>query len=439
MHVNPSSRSVALGYTSPAEAQIAATQIFDSKSLSVFEALVNVGAMVGAAASGWLSDTLGRKVPFRAPPRALPLLQLEGGIKIADLQQRNCPAAKWASWHSVRLAPPPAQGAISAACYPFIAGWVAIMYGGTATVLLLGRFLTGVGVGVVSNAVPVFIAEVAPPKLRGTLGSTNQLAVTFGILIVYLIGLESLGFTWRELAAVALCPLAILLLATFFIPGARSGDRACLLFTCLRRCQAYSAVCEEHIDRCQILIVPPLRLGFAESPRWLCAANKKEEAAAALRVLRGTENIHAELHDLHAAALEAASLPAATPADFFQRRAVAGPLAVSLSLMAFQQFSGINAVIFNSTGIFASAGVQSAGIAALCVAVLQVLVTAVSVVLMDLAGRRPLLLTAAIGMGASCVALGIALKGQHGIVAVRRENPQRRQRCNLDHTRVAAA
>lgn len=156
----------------------------------------------------------------------------------------------------------------------------------------------------------------------------------------------------------------------------------------------------------------------AESPRWLCANNKKEAAAAALRVLRGTDNVHAELRDIHAAALEAAALPAATPSDFFQRRSVAGPLGVSLSLMAFQQFTGINAVIFNATGIFANAGVQSAGIAALCVAVLQVVVTAVSVLLMDLAGRRPLLLAASVGMCASSVALGIALKEQAGMVAV---------------------
>lgn len=64
------------------------------------------------------------------------------------------------------------------------------MAGHTANVLMLGRFLTGLGVGIVSNVVPVYIADVAPPKLRGTLGATNQLGITLGILLVYLLGLE---------------------------------------------------------------------------------------------------------------------------------------------------------------------------------------------------------------------------------------------------------
>lgn len=81
------------------------------------------------------------------------------------------------------------QGALTLACTPFIAGWVAIMFGNNAAVLFIGRFLTGVGVGIVSNVVPVYIADVAPSELRGTLGSTNQLAVTLGILMVYLLGL----------------------------------------------------------------------------------------------------------------------------------------------------------------------------------------------------------------------------------------------------------
>lgn len=59
--------AAALGYTSPAEAQIAATQLFTPGQLSIFDALVNVGAITGAAVSGWLSDTLGRKVFITVP------------------------------------------------------------------------------------------------------------------------------------------------------------------------------------------------------------------------------------------------------------------------------------------------------------------------------------------------------------------------------------
>ena len=126
-----------------------------------------------------------------------------------------------------------------------------------------------------------------------------QLAVTLGILLVYLCGLHVFGLGWRSLCGVAAAPLAALLVGClFFLP---------------------------------------------ESPRWLCARGRKEEAAAALRLLRGREDVATELHDIQTAALEAAAQPAPALTDFFRRRSLAAPLGISCALMVFQQFSGINA------------------------------------------------------------------------------------------------
>ena len=66
------------------------------------------------------------------------------------------------------------RSALGIACAPFITGWLFIALGGAPAPLFTGRFLTGVGVGLVSNLVPNYIAEISPRQLRGTLGATNQ-------------------------------------------------------------------------------------------------------------------------------------------------------------------------------------------------------------------------------------------------------------------------
>merc|ERR1719359_1959792 len=71
--------------------------------------------------------------------------------------------------------------------------WVVTASGESLLPLMVGRLLSGVGTGAVSVVVPIYIAETAPTRLRGTLGCCNQLAVTIGILIVYMLG----GYTSR--------------------------------------------------------------------------------------------------------------------------------------------------------------------------------------------------------------------------------------------------
>ena len=78
--------------------------------------------------------------------------------------------------------------AIAAAAVPWMAAWVGIGLGRAFGVMLAARVLSGVAVGIASVTVPVYIAETAPASLRGALGALNQLAVTAGIFLVYLLG-----------------------------------------------------------------------------------------------------------------------------------------------------------------------------------------------------------------------------------------------------------
>ncbi|KAJ0500188.1 putative major facilitator, sugar transporter, major facilitator superfamily [Helianthus annuus] len=85
------------------------------------------------------------------------------------------------------------------AAIPNILGWLAISFARDYSFLCMGRLLEGFGVGVISYTVPVYIAEISPQNLRGSLGSVNQLSVTIGILLAYLLGLF---LPWRVLAVI---------------------------------------------------------------------------------------------------------------------------------------------------------------------------------------------------------------------------------------------
>src|SRR5829696_5097340 len=130
-----------------------------------------VGAVTGALAGGPLSDRFGRR----------PIVLLAAVIF--------------------------AVGAIAAALTPNVG------------LLIVARFILGLGVGLASLIVPLYIAEIAPPDSRGALVSLNQLMITIGILVSYLVGV---AFTpiegWRWMFAVAIIPAAVLGVGMFFLP-----------------------------------------------------------------------------------------------------------------------------------------------------------------------------------------------------------------------------
>lgn len=241
--------------------------------------------------------------------------------------------------------------------FPFAVGWVIIVSSGTFGCLLAGRAVTGVCTGIFSVICPVYIAEISPPSIRGLLGSCHQLAICIGILFTYGFG-AFLPWTWLTISCEAF--IIVMTLAMVFIP---------------------------------------------ESPRWLLANGREEETKFALHWLRGEDaDITAELEELREAIRLAQDK--ASFRDFLQPQ-LWKPLAISLGLMLFQQFSGINVIMFYTVQIFDMANIDlDPNMQTIIVGAVGVVGTLVSVFIADLAGRKILLVTSAAIMALSIGGLG---------------------------------
>ena len=223
------------------------------------------------------------------------------------------------------------------------------------------RILVGFAVGVASFVSPMYIAEMAPPKLRGGLVTFNQLAVTIGIAVSYWIdlALANANLGWRPMFAVAAIPGLGLLVGMLFL---------------------------------------------SESPRWLAGKDRWDEADKALNYLSPADKKQ-ELKSIHEA-VTSGSPP--TIRSFF-RAGLSMALVVGVGLALFQQFVGINTVIYYAPTIFGYAGFKSATGAILAtsvVGVVNVIGTIIAIVLLDRVGRRPLLLVGSVGMAVALVAMG---------------------------------
>ncbi|XP_037496100.1 sugar transporter ERD6-like 8 [Jatropha curcas] len=241
------------------------------------------------------------------------------------------------------------KGAMRMSSIICIVGWISILLSQGYLLLDFGRLLTGYSIGILSYVVPVFIAEITPKDLRGALASANQFCIVFGVMAIYLIG----AFVkWRILALTGNVPCLVMLVGLCFIP---------------------------------------------ESPRWLAMMGRKYEFEESLQKLRGAKaDISPEKTDIQASLGQLEQLPKATLLDLFRRRNIRF-VTVGVGLMFFQQFCGINGIIFYADRIFISAGVPpSAG--SISYSGLQVILTAFLTTLIDRTGRRPLLMISACGL-----------------------------------------
>lgn len=229
---------------------------------------------------------------------------------------------------------------------------------------LLARFLGGLGIGASSMVCPVYLSELAPARRRGSLGALFQLGIVTGIFLTLFInawiqgrGDEAWNMQsgWRWMFGAEAIPAFLLLGLLFVVP---------------------------------------------ESPRWLMQAGREQEAQEVLSAIGG--EAHAE-HEM-AAVREVLAEEEGRLSELFSRR-FRKPLVLAVGLMAFSQFSGINAIMYYSTRIFTAGGigVQDAFQASVLVGVVNFLFTFVAIGLVDRAGRRWLLLA---GLTVQVVALG---------------------------------
>lgn len=222
-------------------------------------------------------------------------------------------------------------------------------------ILMVARFIGGLGIGGSSVLGPVYIAELAPAKLRGRMVGLFQINIVVGILLAYLsnyvITTRNLGaLQWRWEFGVAIFPSALFLIMLYGIP---------------------------------------------RSSRWLVTTNRTDEAREVLEMM-GSPDSRAELQEIiDSIHLERGAKPEALFSGRYNL-----PIFLAISVGLFNQLSGINAILYYSNYIFASAGFSStsAALQTVGVGLVNLLATFLGMSLIDKLGRKTLLLIGAIGM-----------------------------------------
>lgn len=225
------------------------------------------------------------------------------------------------------------------------------------------RILGGVGVGIASMLSPLYIAEIAPSAIRGRLVSFNQLAIVLGILVVYFVNwyiaslgndtwLKSMG--WRWMLASEAIPSVIFLVLLVFVP---------------------------------------------DTPRWLVLRGRNDEALAQLKRVTEEADARSILADIQR------TLEVRSGRLFSFGAAV---VVVGILISVFQQFVGINAVLYYAPLMFQNMGASTdtALLQTIVVGAANVVFTVVAIVTVDRLGRKPLLIAGAVVMAAAMIALG---------------------------------
>jgi sugar porter (SP) family MFS transporter len=233
--------------------------------------------------------------------------------------------------------------------------------------LIVGRILLGCGVGFANQAVPVFLSEIAPTRIRGGLNILFQLNVTIGILFANLVNYGTAKIRpWGWRLSLGLAGIPALLLTV----GA-------------------------------LLVV--------DTPNSLIERGKLEEGKAVLRKIRGVDNIEPEYLELVEASRIAKEIK--HPFRNLLQRRNRPQLLIAVALQFFQQFTGINAIMFYAPVLFSTLGFKNDAslYSAVITGAVNVLSTVVSIYSVDKLGRRFLLLQAGVQMFLAHVVIAVIL------------------------------
>ncbi|WP_449461714.1 sugar porter family MFS transporter [Tardisphaera miroshnichenkoae] len=289
--------------------------MLNSATEGIVVSSVLVGALLGAASGGLLADRLGRRKSIIA-----------AGILFTI-------------------------GAVVAALAP------------DSVLLVAGRVITGLGVGLASFTSPLYISEISPSNIRGKLVSLAQFVLTIGIVVAYLIDFAlAPSSNWRAMFGLAVIPGLALVIGMALMP---------------------------------------------ESPRWLIDKGKYDQALSVLQEIHETKDQALAQVDKIKKELEEEK----TGWRELLAPDVKPMLLIGALLAVFQQVTGINTVIYYAPTIFQMAGFVSASAAIFAtvgVGAVNVAVTFVALSLIDRLGRRPLLILSLSGMVASLVVLAFA-------------------------------
>ena len=272
-----------------------------------------LGAAAGAIGAGWLSSTLGRK--------------------------------KSLLWGSLI----------------FVVASVICGIGSSVQVLLIGRLILGVSIGILSFTAPLYLAEIAPENIRGAMVSIYQLMITIGIFVAFLSDTAfSYSGNWHWMLGVIAIPGALFFVGIFALP---------------------------------------------ESPRWLMMRGLNEQATKVLTKLRGNPEV---VQKEEAEIAEQLKIPQRGRHMFLENRNFRRSVGLGILLQIVQQFTGMNVVMYYAPRIFQDMGYHTEAQLwfTAIVGLVNVLATLIAIFLVDKWGRKPILYT-----GFSVMAIGLGVVG----------------------------
>ncbi|KAI8339918.1 general substrate transporter [Chlamydoabsidia padenii] len=258
----------------------------------------------------------------------------------------------------------------------FIVGALLLALAPNFACLLVGRLVVGVGVGVASMIVPVYVSEIAPKNIRGQLTTLNTLVITFGQVIAYVINIafSNVDQGWRYMFGLAGIPALFQLVVMPFLP---------------------------------------------ESPRHLVITGKKKQAKKVIQKIYGDSVSDAFIDNEIAIISDDISVSRAGQFKDFKLAEHYKPLIIACILQAAQQLSGFNAAMYYAATILQMAGFrsnQNSTSVAIIVAATNMVFTMVAVAVIDRIGRRRMLVVTMLTMIAGLIALGATFGVQQGFI-----------------------
>jgi len=236
------------------------------------------------------------------------------------------------------------------------------------TQFVMARFIGGLGVGSASMLSPLYISEIAPAKIRGMLVTLYQLAIVFGINIIYIVNylianthdqVWNVQLGWRYMLGSEGIPAILFFILLFFVP---------------------------------------------ESPRWLVKENRSDEALKILNKINRPEETHRILKEIK----EAVNEEKGSFLDLF-KPGIRKAMVVGSVLALFSQVTGINAIIYYAPEIFKQVGFgsESALFQTMIIGFVNMLFTLVAIRFIDYWGRRTLLIWGISGMVSCLLGMGM--------------------------------